>query len=71
MARAADLNSADSQFFICFAPAPSLDGRYTIWGRVVEGMQFIDRIKAGTEEDNGIVLMPEHIKTIKVAADVK
>jgi peptidylprolyl isomerase len=71
MARAADLNSADSQFFICFAPAPSLDGRYTIWGRVVEGMQFVDRIKAGTEEDNGIVLMPEHIKTIKVAADVK
>jgi peptidylprolyl isomerase len=69
MARAQDLNSADSQFFICFAPAPSLDGRYTIWGRVVDGMQFVDRIKAGTEADNGAVVMPDKVKSIKVAAD--
>lgn len=71
MARAASLDSADSQFFICFAPAPFLDGKYTIWGRVVDGMQFVDRIKAGTEEENGAVLMPDHIKTVKVAADVQ
>ena len=69
MACAQDLNSADSQFFICFAPAPSLDGRYTIWGRVVDGMQFVDRIKAGTEADNGAVVMPDKVKSIKVAAD--
>jgi len=71
MARAASLDSADSQFFICFAPAPFLDGKYTIWGRVVDGMQFVDRIKAGTEEDNGAVLLPDHIKTVKVAADAQ
>ncbi|WP_374651980.1 peptidylprolyl isomerase [Dongia sp.] len=71
MARAKDLNSADSQFFICFAPAPSLDGRYTIWGRVVDGMQFVDRIKAGTEEDDGVVLMPDKITKVQVAADAK
>ena len=69
MARAQDLNSADSQFFICFAPAPFLDGRYTIWGRVVDGMQFVDRIKAGTEEDNGAVVMQDKVTSIKVAAD--
>lgn len=71
MARAQSLNSADSQFFICFAPAPSLDGNYTIWGRVVDGMQFVDRIKAGTEEDNGIVMMPDKIKKMQVAADAQ
>lgn len=71
MARAAALDSADSQFFICFAPAPSLDGKYTIWGRVIDGMQFVDRIKPGAEEENGIVLLPDHVKTVRVAADVK
>jgi len=72
MARTAnDLNSADSQFFICFAPAPSLDGRYTIWGRVVDGMQFVDRIKAGTEEENGIVMMPDKVVKVQVAADAQ
>jgi peptidylprolyl isomerase len=71
MARAKDLNSADSQFFICFAPAPFLDGQYTIWGRVVDGMQFVDRIKAGTEEENGIVLMPDRVKKVQVAADAQ
>lgn len=71
MARAQSLNSADSQFFICFAPAPNLDGNYTIWGRVVDGMQFVDRIKAGTEEENGIVMMPDHIKKMQVAADAQ
>src|SRR5215470_12312874 len=54
MARAANPDSADSQFFICFAPAPFLDGKYTIWGRVTEGMEFVDQIVKG-EGDNGIV----------------
>ena len=45
MARSADYNSADSQFFICFAPTPSLDGKYTIWGRVIDGMDAVDQIK--------------------------
>src|SRR5271154_4695927 len=44
MARAQDPNSADSQFFICFAAAPSLDGQYTIWGQVTQGMEFVDKI---------------------------
>ena len=53
MARAADPNSADSQFFICFEPAPFLDGKYTIWGEVVEGMEFVDQIKKGSSANNG------------------
>ena len=71
MERAESLNSADSQFFICFAPAPFLDGKYTIWGRVVDGMQFVDRIKPGDEADNGMVLMPDHITKVQVAADAQ
>lgn len=71
MARTNDLNSADSQFYICFAPAPSLDGRYTIWARVVDGMQFVDRIKPGTEEENGIVMIPDKVIKIQVAADAQ
>ena len=47
MARAANPDSGDSQFFICFEDAPFLDGQYTIWGEVVEGMENVDRIKRG------------------------
>ena len=47
-ARTTDPNSADSQFFIMFAPAPNLDGQYTIWGQVVSGMEFVDKIKRGS-----------------------
>lgn len=57
MARSGDPHSANSQFFIMFAPAPSLDGQYTIWGRVVSGMEAVDRIKRG-EPPNGIVRPP-------------
>jgi peptidylprolyl isomerase len=71
MARAADINSADSQFFICFAPASSLDGKYTIWGQVTDGMQFVDQIKKGDESMNGMVTDPDRIVWMKVAADVK
>jgi peptidylprolyl isomerase len=47
MARATDPDSGDSQFFICFADAPFLDGQYTIWGEVIEGMENVDNIKRG------------------------
>jgi peptidylprolyl isomerase len=69
MARSADPNSADSQFFIVFQDAPWLDGKYTIWGKVTEGMDFVDKIKRG-EGQNGIVQNPDKIISMKVAADV-
>ncbi len=69
MARSSDPDSADSQFFIMFAPAPFLDGKYTIWGRVVKGMEFVDRIKKGLR--NGAVSDPDTIIRMRVAADVK
>ena len=68
MARAADPNSADSQFFIVFQDASFLDGQYTIWGKVTEGMEFVDKIKRGTGQ-NGIVKNPDKIVSMKVAAD--
>ena len=71
MARAQDPDSADSQFFICFAPAPFLDGQYTIWGQVIDGMDNVDKIKKGDKDDNGIVRDPDKIIWMKVAADVK
>ncbi len=71
MARATDPNSADSQFFICFAPAPFLDGQYTVWGQVVSGMEFVDKIKAGSQYNNGAVSNPTRIVHMKVATDVK
>jgi len=67
MARTSDPNSANSQFFIMFAPAPNLDGQYTIFGRVVEGMQYVDQIKRGTGS-NGMVSDPDRIIKMRVAA---
>src|SRR3984885_3794027 len=55
MARSQRPDSADSQFFICFAPAPFLDGKYTIWGQVTSGMEYVDQIKKGDQADNGQV----------------
>ncbi|WP_135470467.1 peptidylprolyl isomerase [Crenalkalicoccus roseus] len=69
MARTMDPNSASSQFFIMFAPAPSLDGQYTIWGRVVAGMEAVDRIKRGTGP-NGMVQDPDRIVSARLAADL-
>ncbi len=69
-ARTNDPNSADSQFFIMFAPAPNLDGQYTIWGQVVSGMEFVDHIKRGSGP-NGMVSNPDKIVHMRVAADVK
>ena len=71
MARAQDPNSADSQFFICFAPAPFLDKQYTVWGKVVEGMDFVDMIKKGDQSRNGSVKDPDKIVKVQVAADAK
>nr|WP_328805001.1 peptidylprolyl isomerase [Stappia albiluteola] len=64
MARAMDPNSGDSQFFICFADAPWLDGQYTVWGQVIEGMENVDGIKRGEP-----VRDPDSIVSVKVAAD--
>ena len=52
MARAQDPNSADSQFFICFASAPHLNGQYTVWGKVIEGMENVDKIAVGEPPAN-------------------
>ncbi len=70
MARTNNPNSANSQFFICFAPAPFLDGKYTIWGRVIQGMDVVDKIKKGAG-DSGSVQNPDRIIHMRVAADVK
>ena len=61
MARAQDPNSADSQFFICFGDTPHLDGQYTVWGEVIEGMEFVDAIKKGDPIKNGLVDDPDKI----------
>ncbi len=65
MARAGDPNSANSQFFIMFAPAPSLDGQYTIWGRVLSGMDTVDGIKRGAGP-NGQVTGPDKILRARI-----
>ena len=71
MARAMDPNSADSQFFICFADARFLDRQYTVWGKVVSGMEFGDKIKKGDPNRNGVVYNPDKIVKMQVAADEK
>lgn len=69
MARAASPDSADSQFFIVFDDAPHLDGKYSVWGKVVEGMDFVDNIKKGSAARNGAVEDPDVIVRMQVAAD--
>ena len=70
-ARAADADSANSQFFIMFAPAAHLDGQYTVWGEVVSGMEFVDMIKKGDPAQNGVVDQPDRIVKMQLAADAK
>lgn len=65
MARANDPDSGDSQFFICFDDATFLDGKYTVWGRVISGMENVDKIKRGEP-----VTDPDKIETLRIAADV-
>ena len=71
LARAEDPNSGDSQFFICFKEAPFLDGKYTIFGQVTQGMEFVDAIKKGDPNRNGSVVNPDHIVRMQVAADAE
>ena len=65
MARAQDPDSANSQFFICFQPAPFLDRQYTVFGKVIEGMEFVDKIKRGDQNNNGAVTDPDKIISFK------
>ena len=65
MARTMNPDSANSQFFIMFAPAPSLDGQYTIWGRVTSGMEAVDKIKRGAG-GNGMVQQPDKVISMKL-----
>ncbi len=70
MARAQNPDSADSQFFIVLDDSLFLDGQYTVWGRVSSGMEHVDEIKKGSKANNGAVSDPDHIVSMKVAADV-
>lgn len=71
MARTSDPNSGNSQFFIMFAPAPSLDDQYTLWGQVVKGMEFVDQLKRGTGASGMVTSDPDRIVHMRVMADVK
>lgn len=71
MARASSPDSADSQFFIVLKDSTFLDNQYTVFGKVVDGMQYVDNIKKGDAQNNGMVTNPDKIVTLRVAADVK
>lgn len=71
MARSQDPDSANSQFFIMFAPAASLDGQYTIVGKVESGMEHVDAIKKGDEGVNGAVDSPDRMIRVRIASDKK
>ena len=66
MARSSSPNSANSQFFICFEEASFLDGQYTVWGQVIEGMEHVDKIKKGSSSNNGSVSDPDHMVKLSV-----
>jgi peptidylprolyl isomerase len=69
MARSNDPNSANSQFFIMFAPAPHLNGGYTIVGEVESGMELVDNIKRGDPGANGVVSEPDRMIKVRIASD--
>jgi peptidyl-prolyl cis-trans isomerase B (cyclophilin B) len=70
MARTANPNSANSQFFICFGDAPWLNRQYTVWGRVVSGMEHVDAIKKGGEHNNGAISgEPDKIMKMRITAN--
>jgi peptidylprolyl isomerase len=71
MARASDPDSANSQFFICFGDASFLNNKYTVVGEVVSGMDIVDKIKKGSEADNGAVTAPDKIVKMRLASDPK
>jgi cyclophilin family peptidyl-prolyl cis-trans isomerase len=66
MARSQDPNSANSQFFIMFAPGDFLNGQYTVVGKVVEGMENVDKIKRGDDANNGSVTDPDRMVKVTV-----
>ena len=65
MARSQNPNSANSQFFICFKESSFLDRQYTVFGKVIEGMELVDKIKKGNSDDNGSVSDPDKIISFK------
>ena len=65
MARSSDPDSANSQFFICFKAAPFLDRQYTVFGKVISGMDYVDKIKRGDQNNNGAVSDPDKIISFK------
>ena len=69
MARSQDPDSANSQFFICFADASSLNGKYTVIGEVTSGMDVVDKIKKGSQSNNGSVTNPDKIVKMRLASD--
>ena len=71
MARASGFDSADSQFFICMGDIHKWDGKYTVWGKVIDGMDHVDEIKKGDEAKDGQVAGPDRIVWMKVASDLK
>jgi peptidylprolyl isomerase len=71
MARSEDPDSANSQFFITTADAGFLDGKYTAFGEVTSGMDVVDQIKAGTQENNGAVTNPDKIVNMRMASGAK
>jgi len=71
MARSQDINSADSQFYIMFDRSDYLDGKYTVWGQVVQGMEFVDNIKKGEGPNGAVMGEPDTIVRMQVAADAK
>jgi peptidylprolyl isomerase len=71
IARTPDPNSANSQFFIMYGEAPSLNGQYTVVGQVIEGMEAVDALEKGPEANNGIVENPDQIIRMQVAADAQ
>jgi peptidylprolyl isomerase len=71
MARASDPNSANSQFFIVTKDSRFLDNQYTVFGRVIKGMEFVDKIKKGNSQQNGKVENPDSMIKVRVASDEK
>ena len=69
MARSSNPDSANSQFFIMFAPASHLNGSYTVVGKVESGMEVVDKIKRGNQSNNGSVTDPDRIISARIAAD--
>ena len=65
MARSSDPDSANSQFFICFADAPHLDRNYTAFGKVVKGMEFVDKIKRGNSQSGSVTDDPDKIISLR------